>query len=147
MSSLNGAIELHDTRLGSIGELEDASVIVRFTPAYIHRSVGLPGTDDGFGEAQDCTLVFSFGRIEGEIGELPTYVYSGELCICEALYQNLIDLPIDMRDAPVVLTLFLAHDNRKVEVLGRGLVIHLDGEARYVEEYGSARRQGGSAPQ
>ncbi|RYG24966.1 hypothetical protein EON82_08840 [bacterium] len=147
MTPLNAAIELHDTTLGSIQELPDGSLVVRFAPAYVHRSAGTPGVDDGIGEVQNCSLIVATGQIEGEIGKLPTAVLDGELHIGEVNFGNMIDLTCKVEDEPVALTLFLAQDFREIRVSGRGLVIRLEGDPKYVEEFGSARVQGGSAPQ
>jgi hypothetical protein len=135
---LNSAIELHDSEVGSLAR-DNHSVIVRLTPAYIHKSAGDPGWDEGIGEVQDCTMTFDQGHVEGEIGELPSVILDGDLQVGAQAHPNMIHLPCRITGEAVTLTLFLDPDYRKLVVSGSALSAILDGEPEYVEEFRSRR--------
>ena len=70
--SLNAAIEFHDSELDEIAH-EASGIVVRFAPAYVHRSAGEPGVDDGMGGWQACALFFAGGKVRGGMATcLPT---------------------------------------------------------------------------
>lgn len=133
--ALNAANELHDSRLGSISD-QDGCVTIRLAPAFVHRSTGEPGIDEGVCEAQDCTLAFKKGEAEGEVGELLAYILEGNLTIGATEHPNMIRLPCQA-NSPVELTLHLADDYRRIVVSGMGLSFLFDGEVKFVEQFRS----------
>lgn len=134
--AMNAAIELHDTYLGFVAQ-EAETVVIHFTPAFIHKSLGRPGWDDGIGETQACKLVFQSAHVSGIVGDLPSVIFDGELRIGNDIHQNLIILPCKVIGAELELALFLSPDNRKLVITGSGLSISLEGDAEYVEEFSS----------
>ena len=131
--NLNVAVELHDSVVDSITHVGQV-VKICLRPAYLHKSVGQPGLADGIGLVQDLILEFGNGQIEGNIGDLPSDIFSGNLQVGLQTFENMIELPCNIPEA-VSLTVFLSPDNRKLSVSGQGLRIHIDGDAVYVEEF------------
>ena len=131
--SLGTSIELHDSVIGSIA-LAEGAAYVAFRPAYIHRSAGEPGVDAGSGFIQELMLEFPSARIDGDIGDLPAAIFSGEFHVESRMFPNTISLPCKIEGA-VSLVLFLSPDNRKIAISGCGVKARVDGEAVYIDEF------------
>ena len=97
-----------------------------------HRRAGF---NEGVCEAQGCILVFEDGNVEGPVGTLPDYIYEGALKFGTEDRPNMIRLPCQVIGIPVVLTLSLADDYRKIVVAGSKLSVQLEGEVRLVEQF------------
>ncbi|MCU1299076.1 MAG: hypothetical protein JWO91_3354 [Acidobacteriaceae bacterium] len=87
MLELNSAIELHDSTLASFQQTDQHIVIV-FSPAYIHKSVGNPGVDAGSGWVQEAIIRVEAGSIEAIPLELPCDLLHGELRIDNSRITN-----------------------------------------------------------
>src|SRR5207249_3264944 len=92
--SMNTLIELHDSCVALVSKESD-TVIVRFAPAYVHKSEGCPGVDPGTGWIQDAVLVVGEALVRGTIPALPCDVADGELTVGDQLHPNAIPLPLD----------------------------------------------------
>ena len=88
----------------------------------------MPGFDDGVCEAQDCVLIFEQGDVEGDVGTLPACIYEGALKVGTEDYPNMVSLPCNQAGSPIVLTLRLADDYRKIVVSGSRFSAQLKGE-------------------
>jgi len=130
---LNAGIELHDSVLAEISRLE-STVEIALRPAYVHQSVGQPGVDDGIGLVQNVAISVEKGSVTGDVGELPSDIFEGEIEVGQQAFPNMIALPCDVAGS-ATLTLFLSPDNRKLVIHGRRITIRLDGQASYVEEF------------
>ena len=132
MPTLNAAIELHDSIVEAVrfsnGNLEVA------VSAYIHRSIGIPGVDDGTGWVQDVVIDFQDGKLTGDLGNLPARIFDGELHIGSQIFPNMISLPCDIV-GPILLTLFVSPDNRRLVLFGDSMVVRPKEEAKYVEDF------------
>ncbi len=134
---LNAAIELHDSVVAEISHL-DRTVEIALRPAYVHQSAGQPGIDDGIGLVQNVIIAVAEGSVTGDVGELPVKILDGDFEVGHQAFHNMLALPCDVAGS-VTLTLFLSPDNRKLVILGKRMIIRLDGQASYVEEF--RRRQ------
>lgn len=129
---MNALIELHDSTVSEIAELDDA-VIVHFLPAYLHKSGGRPGFDAGTGWLQDARLIFSDATVSGCAPDLPSDVMNGELIVGAERHANEIPAPLS---ATALTELRLDFDAlHTVTVAGHGVRLELLGEPRYVEEF------------
>jgi hypothetical protein len=68
--SLNTAIELHDSVLGSVSILGGNIEVALF--ACIHSSEGEPGMDDGWCFVQDAIVEFQEATFTGDLGNAPS---------------------------------------------------------------------------
>jgi len=127
---MNTAIELHDSRVIGITP-SDSSVIVRFRPAYVHRSDGRPGFDPGSGWVQDCDLVVSEAVLESNFPVMPWVLDDGWLSFDDEVFENLMPLPLDVRGAVQFSARGL--NGERQDILGTRATVSAVGEARYVE--------------
>ena len=123
MPHLPYSIELHDSQLAEIRR-EGAVLILRLSPAYIHR--------DGKGWSQEAELVVADGASGAIPVELPIGISDGALNTAQGPYHNLLMLPLD-NSGPVVLELELV-SGAVVRVTGEAIGVRLFGEPRFIED-------------
>jgi hypothetical protein len=133
---VNVAIEMHDSELVSVGfdEAGSGSVLLR---AYVHRTPGEPGVSSGEGGVQLVRIIVEQMEIEGNVGELPSYIYEGSLLAGDILENNMVPFPAEYGSS-VRLKMMLSEDARVVTVSGNGATIKPEGEFEYVEEFDGA---------
>jgi hypothetical protein len=136
---MNRAIELHDSRVSSIGSDGDRITLL-FEPAYIHESEGRPGIDGGTGWSQRCQLRFAAASMEGTLPELPSDLMGGELIFGAEVYGNLIPMPLEVLGAVSLRLLF--YPGCETTISGASLALKTLGTPRFVEEVRSAREGG-----
>lgn len=130
---LNAAIELHDSVIGGVEQVLDA-LVIRFLPAYVHKSQGRPGFDSGIGEVQNLSIRIEGASVDGNFGDLPADILDGELQIGAERSPNMIALPCNVVDS-IRLSVHLSPDYRRVSVSGSRIRVTLEGAAEYVEEF------------
>lgn len=136
---MNRAIELHDSRVSSLGSDGDRMTLL-FEPAYLHESVERPGIDGGTGWRQNCELRFAAASVTGTLPELPCAVMEGDLIIGAEVYGNLIPVPLEVLGAVSLRLLF--YPGCEVTISGASLALETLGTPRFVEEVPSAREGG-----
>ena len=129
---MNDNIECHDSWVVRITP-SSSSVVVRFSPAYIHRSEGRPGFARGSVWVQDIDLIISMGVIESTFAELPQELDTGSLRVEGEVFEDLLPLPLDVQGA-------VRFSARSIEgeyllIQGDRATVVLVGEARYVESF------------
>lgn len=129
---MNTAIELHDSTVAEISS-RAGTVIVRFVPAYLHKSEGRPGLDCGTGWVQDAQLRFADAFVTGACPDLPCDIMDGELVFGGDRRDNEIPVPLEVTE-PTKLSLKFG-PKHAVTVKGRSVRLELLGEAKYVEEF------------
>ncbi len=129
---LNAAIELHDSTVEEV-RFANGNLAIAVS-AYVHRSTGTPGIDNGSGWVQGVIIDFQNGTIAGNVGDLPAGIFDGDLQIGLQTFSNMIALPCD-EVGPIYLTLFLSPDNRRLVLSGDRLTIRPQEEGRYVEDF------------
>lgn len=129
---MSECVELHDSILGAI--LRDGTdLIVRFTPAYVHRSDGLPGRDPGSGWSADVDIRFGNGAAQPETVRLPTAIADGTLTLGELTLENEVPLPLHVDDrARMVLTLV---SGEQVVLTGSSFASAVLSTYVYIEEF------------
>ena len=130
---MNEAIELHDSVLDSVKE-SGSKITVALRPAYIHKSLGEPGVNDGVVELQDLCFEFASGQIEGTLADLPADILDGELQKGSDRLSNMIALPCEFV-GQVRFAVHLYPDYREVIISADGLKITPEGESRYLEDF------------
>lgn len=129
---MNTAIELHDSKVTEIAQ-RDWEVEVHFRPAYLHRSIGNPAIDPGTGWIQEARLFFDDGTVVGDVSDLPSEVWKGELAFAGACLGGLLPVPLSIATSAVLRLTF--NTGHTVTISGRGVRLELCGEPSYVEEF------------
>ena len=130
---MNQAIEPHDSTLAALSA-EGEAVVLSLQLAYLHRSVGLPGSDAGTGWLQPATLTVEAATLPAPLPELPVDISDARFYLGperEPFY--LLPAPSSFA-GPVELALELA-SGEIITVVGDGLIVALQGEATYVEAF------------
>ena len=130
---MNSAIELHDSQLASIVETT-ALVRILLRPAYIHKSVGVPGVHPGTGWTQYVDIVIRGASMEGRLDKYPATIADGILRIDGRNFTNCLPLQLN-RIANVTLQLKIMWARSAVVVRGSSISSYLFGEPKYVEEF------------
>ena len=128
---MNSAIEMHDSECVSI-EIDSRGQGTVIFDAYVHRTDGEPGRSAGDGGIQRIRMKIEDAKIEGRIGELPTYLYEGCLTVGSALQENMIPFPAEY-SAATCLRMMFAEDARIVIIRGTGISIEAEGLFKFVE--------------
>jgi hypothetical protein len=128
---MNTAIELHDSKCLAL-EINRSGSGSLLLNAYVHRSEGEPGVSKGEGGVQKVRLEMDEMELDGEVGDLPAYIYEGAIAIGESVQDNLISFPATYSGA-IRISLMLAEDARVIAVSGTRLSIEAESEFRFVE--------------
>ena len=127
---MNALIELHDSTVEGI-TLRDGSGIVRFRPAYVHRSEGRPCIDPGYGFLQDLDLVVTEAVLESTFTKMPCWISDGLLSVGKEVLDNEIPLPFNKRGE--VYLSAVSVNGEWLVIRGTSATVVLVGEARYLE--------------
>ena len=130
-ATVNSAIELHDSECLAV-EVDTGGKGFVLLDAYVHRSQGRPGWEDGEGGIQRIRVIFEAMLIEGMVGDLPAYICEGSLTAGSAVFDNLIDLPASYA-GKACLKLMLSDDARVLIVSGENPTLLPESDFRYVE--------------
>ena len=98
----------------------------------MHRSEGEPGWSAGEGGTQRIRVLIEDMVVEGELGELPAYIYEGSLTVGGSTQDNMVPFPSAYTDI-VRLSMMLSENARVVIVSGSGGSIQPEGEFTFVE--------------
>jgi hypothetical protein len=131
----NAAVEIHDSTLDRVESHGDSLVAV--FNAYVHRSFGRPGIDDGTGWSQELRLRVRNGKITGDIGLVPRVLLGGYLELSGEKFANWLPVPLD-HDGPTRIEL-QSRSEWQVVILGEGLEARLTGAGEYIEEFRPSR--------
>ncbi len=104
---------------------------ITFEGAYLHRSEGLPGSDDGTGWLQAGSLDFASASLlaKPEIGE--GWIVDGFVEVDGAGELSLIPVPFDVSGS--VAARFVFNNGCVVQLQAEGARLTLKGEPRFVE--------------
>ncbi|MDB6033500.1 MAG: hypothetical protein JWM16_3838 [Verrucomicrobiales bacterium] len=129
---LNTLIELHDSKVAEIDE-SNGTIVLRFLPAYLHKSEGRPGLDPGTGWVQDAQLVFTEGIASGDFPGLPCDVMDGELIVGTECHDNIIPVPLAVTAHTELRLVF--GSKHTITITGRSIRLEFLGEPRFVEDF------------
>ena len=134
---MNVAIEMHDSKCLTVecNELGWGSVLLN---AYVHRSDGEAGSARGEGGYQLIRVKIEAMTVEGEVGELPAWIYDGSLAVGESLQDDLIPFPT-AHSGSVRLSMTLSDDARVITLSGIAVSIEPEGDFRYLEPFEPSR--------
>jgi hypothetical protein len=129
---MNSKIELHDSEVSQIHEIGQ-SVVVEFSPAYVHKSHGKPGIDAGTGWVQNARLTLTGATVSGDRPPLPGTLWDGSLLVGGLEHDNVVPVPLQFR-GPVELRLVFA-SGQAILVSAESITLQLIGEASHFEEF------------
>ena len=127
------AIEMHDSECLAVEQNASGQGFV-LLEAYVHRSEGEPGWSAGEGGTQRIRVLIEDMVVEGELGELPAYIYEGSLTVGGSTQDNMVPFPSAYTDI-VRLSMMLSENARVVIVSGSGVSIQPEGEFTFVEHF------------
>jgi hypothetical protein len=128
----NKAIELHDSTVGAISYVGN-SLVIEFTPAYIHQSVGEPGKDKGTGWIQAVQLRMDDASVTGKSPSLPCKLSDGWLKSDNMTMDNMVPLPYDEIGNITISFHFCTGDEMIITSTHADIV--LSGEAIFVDVF------------
>ncbi len=134
---MNVAIEMHDSECLAV-EVGDSGQGFVLLDAYVHRTSGEPGAVAGEGGIQRIRIKVEGMTVQGEIGQLPAYIYEGSLTIGASVQDNMVPFPAAYTDT-VFLSMMLSEDARVLTVVGCGVSIEPESSFRFVEEFEPAK--------
>ena len=131
-SPMNEGIELHDSELSAVS-FSDGSAVVSLSPAYLHRSSGVPGSDAGSGWSQPATLTFAGTSPVSLPAKLPAWVSDGLLRIGDTVHKNLIPASGCFEGAVEFSIVLVTAET--LTIRGQQVTIQLHGEPSYIEDF------------
>jgi hypothetical protein len=135
---MNACFEFHDSVLAEIKK-EAGRCVLRFHPAYIHRSKGIPGVDAGEGFTQDLKIVVDGAKIKGSARELPAEIADGSITVGDVRISNVAPVPFYEKQK-VYLTMRPSSGAAGIEIEGSSIEIRTIGEALFVESFPGAEK-------
>jgi hypothetical protein len=130
--SLNCALEFHDCRVTSITS-GDGTISLNFSAAYLHKSDGVPGVDDGSGWVQQGKLEFVNARELGAVDIGEGWMVGGTLAVQSRQPMSMLPVPFDA-SAGVSAT-FSFNNGVDVHLTAEATHLTLTGDAEFVEEF------------
>jgi hypothetical protein len=129
--NVNTAIELHDSGVVSV-ELTGTNAVVRFDPAYVHKSTGVPGVSTGEGWVQNAEAI-----IEGAVivtgDEISGEVWDGHLVCDNRRLDSVVEIPFSFEGRVVFFVEFKS--GKKLEITGSSIQIRTTSHGKYVEAF------------
>jgi len=129
---MNVAIEMHDSECLAV-ERDGLGQGFVLLDAYVHRSEGVPGVAPGEGGVQRIRIRMEAMKVEGDVGNLPAYIYEGSLTIGTSIQDNMVSFFPAAYSEAVRLRLMLSDDARVIVVSGTGAAIEPEGAFQFVE--------------
>ena len=132
---MNSSLELHDSKVSSV-QSTGGIVTITFEAAYLHRSDGAPGRDEGTGWVQSGYLEFAAASLTGapDIGE--GWIVEGSLRVDGAGELGLI--PVPFNTSGTVAACFTFKNGCVLRVQAEGGWLTMTGEAAFVEVFPGA---------
>lgn len=105
---------------------------VRFAPALLVKSEGVPGVDASTLWRQAAVLAFRNGEIEGELPSFPARLAGGKITVNRVSYVDMIPTPLDSAGF-IQLVLSFVEAQRELAIVGTGASLELLGQGKYIE--------------
>ncbi len=128
---MNSKIEIHDSRLAGIA-WESGNLVIRFAPAYVHRSEGRPGVDAGSGWLLELDLIMIAAVTESLPSNVPVDLADGQFIEGVTCWDNEIPLPLNC--VGEVSLRAMTGESEWLIVRGQGALIVARGEPADLED-------------
>lgn len=122
-------IQLTDCNIAAIDTTADA-VLVRFLPAQVIKSQGVPGVDASTRWTQSAIMTFNDAEIEGKRPNLPAVVAGGKITVNRLSYVDMIPIPLE---AAGFIRLVMRFGDAELAISGTAVKLELFGHGRYIE--------------
>jgi hypothetical protein len=124
-------IKLQGSQLEAL-DIDGETVNVRFAPALVIKSEGVPGVDASTLWTQAAALVFKDAEIEGDSPPFPATLSGGKITVNRLSYVDMIPIPLDSAGL-IRLRLTLVEAQREIVIVGNSVSLQLSGHGKYVE--------------
>ncbi len=129
---MNCALEFHDCRVTSITSA-NGTISLNFSAAYLHKSEGVPGVDDGSGWVQEGKLEFVNATELGAVDIGEGWMVGGTLAVQSGEPMSMLPVPFDA--AGGVTATFTFNNGVDVHLTAEAAHLSLTGHAEFVEEF------------
>ncbi|TWT72893.1 hypothetical protein [Allorhodopirellula solitaria] len=126
------AIELHDTIVTHCGQ-RDGDLVLRLSPALLHRAPTSPGFEAGDVFMLDLDVVLRHGAFREPFTELPTKLQGGSITVRSDRYDNCVPFPLDI-GGPVTVAL-IDYNGRDVELTANAISLVPTSSEIYLESF------------
>ena len=124
-------LQLQGSSLNAIETHGDGGVRVRFAPAMIVKSEGIPRVDASTLWTQSGELVIGEGEIEGRVPVLPALLSDGSMEAAGLKYIGVVPVPLDTLGYAQLKLIF--EDGTEVAVTGINAKLGMEGTPKYVK--------------
>jgi hypothetical protein len=131
---MNRAIEFHDSVIAA-ASTEGSDLCVRFAPAIVHESNGVPGSAPGRCYAESISLRFRDADWVSTLpfGE-PGLLVSAIVQIAGASFENVLAIPLN-KSGEIVANFYFGYADAKLEVRAKAIRSDPPTERRYLEDF------------
>lgn len=124
-------IQLRDSEIDAL-DTDERGVSIRFAPAFVVKSEGVPGVDASTLWTQAAVLTFEDGEIEGDLPPLPGRLAGGKITVNRLSYVDMIPTPLDSAGF-IRLALNFVEAQREIAVVGTSVSLELLGHGKYIK--------------
>lgn len=124
-------IQLQGSQLEAV-QTNEGIISVRFAPARVVKSEGVPGVDASTLWTQAATMAFQDGELEGEFLSFPAILTGGKITINRLSYVDMIPIPLDSAGFLRLLLTFV-EARRELAIVGSSASLELLGHAKYIK--------------
>ena len=134
-------LQLNESTIESISARPDDTVVVRFSPAILIKSQGIPGVDSSTRWTQAGELRISEAEMEGVPAGLPVVPAGGSMACGGYKYVDMMPVPLD---APGFAQLKLRFEpgGGAVTITGEDAMLAMEGDPKYVEHIKETQPRG-----
>ena len=133
-------LQLHGSSVAAIATGDDGEVSVRFAPAMIVKSEGIPRVDASTLWTQSGELVIGEGQLEGTLPALPALLSDGSMEAAGLKYIGVIPIPLgSLGHAELKLTF---EDGAELTVTGADAKLGMEDTPRYVKHIAETQPPG-----
>ena len=124
-------IQLQGSQLEAV-QTNEGIISVRFAPARVVKSEGVPGVDASTLWTQAATMAFQDGELEGEFPSFPAILTGWKITVNRLSYVDMIPIPLDSAGFLRLLLTFVGAQ-RELAIVGISASLELLGHAKYIE--------------
>lgn len=124
-------LQLRDSEVDALENVGSA-VRIRFSPALVLKSEGVPGVDASTLWHQSALLTIKEGEIEGQRVSLPRRLAGGRITVNRLSYVDLLPIPLGSTGF-VQLVLTFDAPQQHVIIAGTSANLDLLGHGKYIE--------------
>ena len=140
---MNRDIELHDSVIEDVIR-EGEDLLVTFSHAVVHETLGTPGVDSGICVSQVATLRIRDGILTLATQPWPVSIIDGQLRLGDQLLDNMIPTQIDYQ-GPTLFSGLVEDDDSvfsQLQITGTGVQIRMHGLAEYMDGFPGLKDHG-----